>query len=36
MTGSQLTRTLHDRGYIHQCTDLAALDAAANGGVVTG
>ena len=36
MTGSLLIRTLRDRGYIHQCTDLAGLDAAAGGGVVTG
>ena len=32
---SDLLRTLEARGYIHQCTDLAALDAAAAGGVVT-
>ena len=37
MTGmrSALLRTLEARGYIHQCTDLAALDALAAGGVVT-
>jgi tyrosyl-tRNA synthetase len=32
---SELLRTLEARGFIHQCTDLAALDAAAAGGVVT-
>jgi tyrosyl-tRNA synthetase len=36
MTRSALVRTLHERGYIHQCTDLAALDEAAHAGVVTG
>ena len=37
MTGmrSALLRTLEARGYIHQCTDLAALDALAAGGIVT-
>lgn len=33
---SSLVRTLQDRGYIHQCTDLGALDAAAATGVVPG
>jgi tyrosyl-tRNA synthetase len=32
---SELLRTLEARGFIHQCTDLAALDAAVAGGVVT-
>ena len=33
---SALVRTLRDRGYIHQCTDIDALDAAAATGVVPG
>ncbi len=33
---SDFIRTLQERGHIHQCTDLAALDASAIGGVVTG
>ena len=32
---SELLRTLEARGYIHQCTDLAALDTLAAGGEVT-
>lgn len=32
---SELLRTLEARGYIHQCTDLAALDALVAGGTVT-
>ena len=32
---SPFLRTLHARGFIHQITDAAALDKAANGGVVT-
>jgi len=36
MSRSELVRTLDGRGYIHQCTDLAALDAASKSGVVTG
>ena len=32
---SEFVRVLQERGYIHQCTDLEALDAAAAGGVVT-
>jgi tyrosyl-tRNA synthetase len=32
---SALLRTLELRGYIHQCTDLAALDALAAGDVIT-
>jgi len=32
---SELLRTLEARGFIHQCTDLAALDAAATTGTVT-
>ncbi len=36
MTTSALIRTLDERGYIHQCTDLAGLDEAAGAGVVTG
>ena len=32
---SSFLRTLHARGFIHQITDAVALDAAANGGVVT-
>ncbi len=32
---SEFLRTLEARGFIHQCTDLAALDALAAGGVVT-
>ena len=33
---SDLMRALHERGYIHQATDAAALDALASKGVVTG
>ena len=33
---SELLRTLVERGYIHQCTDLEGLDAAAAGGRITG
>ena len=33
---SALVRTMRDRGYIHQCTDIDALDAAAVTGVVPG
>src|SRR5580704_14809146 len=32
---SDFLRVLTERGYIHQCTDLAALDAKATQGVVT-
>ena len=32
---SSFLRTLHERGFIHQITDAAALDAAARDGVVT-
>ena len=32
---SDFVRVLQDRGFIHQCTDLAALDSAAAEGVVT-
>lgn len=32
---SELLRTLEARGFIHQCTDLAALDAAALAGPIT-
>jgi tyrosyl-tRNA synthetase len=32
---SELLRTLEARGFIHQCTDMAALDAAAAAGTVT-
>jgi tyrosyl-tRNA synthetase len=32
---SEFLRTLQERGYVHQITDGAALDAAANAGVVT-
>jgi tyrosyl-tRNA synthetase len=32
---SEFLRTLHERGYVHQITDAAALDAAAASGVVT-
>ena len=32
---SEFLRTLEARGFIHQCTDLAALDALAATGVVT-
>lgn len=35
-TRSAFVQTLSERGFIHQCTDLAALDGAAAGGVVTG
>jgi hypothetical protein len=37
MTGlqSELLRTLEMRGFVHQCTDLAALDALATEQVVT-
>ena len=33
---SQFLRTLVERGYVHQCTDLEALDAAAASGRITG
>ena len=33
---SEFLRTLAARGYVHQCTDLAALDAAAASGTITG
>ena len=33
---SDLLRTLVERGYVHQCTDLEALDAAAVAGRITG
>ncbi len=33
---SQFLQVLTERGYIHQCTDLAALDAKATQGVITG
>ena len=33
---SDLLRTLVERGYVHQCTDLEALDAAAVSGRITG
>ena len=33
---SELLRTLVERGYVHQCTDLEALDAAAVSGRITG
>ncbi|MBU6372723.1 MAG: tyrosine--tRNA ligase [Alphaproteobacteria bacterium] len=33
---SALVRTLQERGYLHQCTDLSGLDAAAASGVVPG
>src|SRR5271156_5939030 len=32
---SDFLRTMIERGYLHQATDLAALDAALNAGVVT-
>jgi tyrosyl-tRNA synthetase len=32
---SDLVRVFDERGYIHQCTDIAALDAAAREGVIT-
>ncbi|MCX8498993.1 MAG: tyrosine--tRNA ligase, partial [Caulobacteraceae bacterium] len=32
---SQFLQVLQERGYIHQCTDLEALDKAASEGVVT-
>jgi tyrosyl-tRNA synthetase len=32
---SDLMRTRDERGYIHQCTDAAALDAAAAAGPIT-
>jgi len=32
---SEFLRTLHERGYVHQITDAAALDAAAASGIVT-
>ncbi len=31
---SEFVRVMRDRGYIHQCSDIAALDAAASEGVV--
>ena len=33
---SEFLRTLAERGYLHQCTDLEALDAAAVSGPITG
>ena len=33
---SELLRTLAERGYLHQCTDLEGLDAAAASGRITG
>src|SRR5580698_7370454 len=33
---SDFLQLLTERGYIHQCTDLEALDTKAAGGVVTG
>ena len=33
---SELLRTLAERGYLHQCTDLEGLDAAAAAGRITG
>ncbi len=33
---SEFLRTLVERGYVHQCTDLGALDAAADSGRITG
>ena len=33
---SEFLRTLVERGYVHQCTDLEALDAAAASGRITG
>ena len=33
---SEFLQVLTERGYIHQCTDIAALDAAASKGVITG
>jgi tyrosyl-tRNA synthetase len=33
---SDFIRVLTERGYLHQCTDIAALDAKARGGMVTG
>jgi tyrosyl-tRNA synthetase len=36
MSRSELVRTLEERGYVHQGTDLAGLAAAARDGVVTG
>ena len=33
---SELLRTLVERGFLHQCTDLEALDAAAASGRITG
>ena len=33
---SELLRTLVERGFLHQCTDLGALDAAAASGRITG
>src|ERR1700681_2902983 len=32
---SDFLNVLSERGYIHQCTDLGALDAKASGGIVT-
>ena len=32
---SEFLRILHERGFIHQCTDLAGLDALARDGIVT-
>lgn len=33
---SQFLRSMIERGHVHQCTDFAALDAAASSGIVTG
>lgn len=33
---SQFLRSMIERGHVHQCTDFAALDAAASNGIVTG
>ena len=33
---SEFLRTLVERGFLHQCTDLEALDAAAASGRITG
>ncbi len=32
---SEFLTTLHERGFIHQCTDIEALDEAASSGIVT-
>ena len=33
---SEFLRSMIERGHVHQCTDFAALDAAASNGIVTG